>query len=202
MVHTVKTKDEWVVFRQLMSNNFSSCTLHACWKKVKDKASKQAHRLDASLSSDEEYTMYTIRNRTTKPFEVKLELNGVGTTMEVDTGASVSIVSENRFKMLQEKGTTLRPSRAKLFTYTGEAINVVGVTDVTVKHNGQSPTNCDWQHGTLITQTRLASSLKVGLEGDFCGTRTTVPAGRAGRPQGGICRRPRNGQRCHSSHPC
>ena len=112
----------------------------ACRKKAKDKASEQTHRVDASLSSDEEYTMYTIRNRTTKPFEVKLELNGVGTPMEVDTGASVSIVSEDRFKMLQEKGTTLRPSRAKLFTYTGEAINVVGVTDVTVKHNGQSVT--------------------------------------------------------------
>ena len=27
MVDTVKTKDEWVVFRQLMSNNFRSCTL-------------------------------------------------------------------------------------------------------------------------------------------------------------------------------
>ena len=34
--------------------------------------------------------MYTISNQTTKPFKVKLELNGVCTTMEVDTGVSVS----------------------------------------------------------------------------------------------------------------
>ena len=27
MVDTIKTKDEWVVFRQLMGNNFRTCTL-------------------------------------------------------------------------------------------------------------------------------------------------------------------------------
>lgn len=34
MVDTVKTKDEWVVFRQLMSNNFRTCTLHTMAAKL------------------------------------------------------------------------------------------------------------------------------------------------------------------------
>ena len=81
--------------------------------------------------------MYTISNRAAKPFEVKLKLNGVCTTMEVDTGASVSIISEDLFKTLKEEGAALRPSRAKLFTYTGESIQIIGTTDVTVEHNGE-----------------------------------------------------------------
>ena len=34
VVDTVKTKDEWVVFRQLMSNNFRSCTLQTMAAKL------------------------------------------------------------------------------------------------------------------------------------------------------------------------
>ena len=57
--------------------------------------------------------------------------------MEVDTGASVSIVSEEQFKALKENGATLRNSKAKLLTYTGESILVMGATDVTVEHTRQ-----------------------------------------------------------------
>ena len=34
VVDTVKTKDEWVVFRQLMSNNFRTCTLQTMAAKL------------------------------------------------------------------------------------------------------------------------------------------------------------------------
>ena len=60
--------------------------------------------------------------------------------MEVDTGASVSIVSKDHFKKLQDNGTTLRPTGAMLSTYTGESISVKGATEVTVKYNGQIAT--------------------------------------------------------------
>ena len=111
-----------------------------CCKKARDQASEQAHHVDASLSSDEEYTMYTIGSKTTKPFIVNVELDGVHTNMEVDTGASVSIMSEERFTALQDKVTVLRSSGAKLVTYTGESINVVSAAVVTVKYNEQVAT--------------------------------------------------------------
>ena len=66
-----------------------------------------------------------------------LELDGVTMSMEVDMGASVSIISEDHFKKLQDNGTTQRPTGAKLFTYTGESISVKGAAEVTVKYNGQ-----------------------------------------------------------------
>ena len=71
-----------------------------CRKKAKDQASQQANRVDTSLSSDDEYQLYTVRSRSTKPLIVNLELDGISTSMEVDTGASVSIVSEDHFKKL------------------------------------------------------------------------------------------------------
>ena len=60
--------------------------------------------------------------------------------MELDTGASVSLVSEEVFQQLREKGTILSPSQAKLCTYTGQAIDVMGTAEVKVEYNGQSAT--------------------------------------------------------------
>ena len=64
--------------------------------------------------------------------------------MEVDTGTSVSIVAEESFQLLQGKGATLHPTTAKLSTYTGESIPVIGTTDMQAKHHGQVATStCD-----------------------------------------------------------
>ena len=72
---------------------------------------------------------------------------------EVDTGASVSIVSEELFKTLQEEGAVLHPSQAKLCTYTGEPIRTMGTTDVTVEHGGRNHTRV----GALLGRDWLAS---------------------------------------------
>ena len=131
--------------------------------------------------------MYTISNRTMKPFEVHLELNEVSTTMEVDIGPSVSIMSEDRFKGLQENGATLHASGTKLFTYMGELIKVLGTTDVTMKHNGHVATlPLLVTSGTGPSQPRLASSLEVRLEGDLRGALPQITAKHIGCPQGGI----------------
>ena len=71
---------------------------------------------------------------------VEVKLNGIDAAMEVDTSVSVSILSEESFKPLRESGMTLHRSSAKLFTYTGELILVLGTTDVRVDHNGQIAT--------------------------------------------------------------
>ena len=51
--------------------------------------------------------------------------------MELDTGTSVSLVSE--IFQLQEKGTILSHSQAKLCIYTGQAINVMRTADARVE---------------------------------------------------------------------
>ena len=65
-------------------------------------------------------------------------LNEQEMVMEIDTGASVSLMGEKSFQPLLEKGAVLRPTNIKLSTYTGEAIQVVGTANIEVKHNSQT----------------------------------------------------------------
>ncbi len=57
------------------------------------------------------------------PIVVELELDGQRVRMEVDTGASLSVVSETTFARLWP-GRSLEPSTVQLKTYTGEALQV------------------------------------------------------------------------------
>ena len=104
---------------------------------------EQAHHImeDRSEDDSEEYTLHRVSSGTSKPLIVTVKLNSVDMEMEVDTGASVSIISEEKFHQLQKSTPIiLQPSRAKLFTYTQEAIDVLGSTEVKVEHNQQVST--------------------------------------------------------------
>ena len=81
-----------------------------CRKKKKEKgepSKEQANRVaDEGPSSSEddsepEYRMYHIGNGSTKPLVVNVCLNGKDLEMELDTGASVSLMSEEKFRHIQ-----------------------------------------------------------------------------------------------------
>ena len=66
-----------------------------------------------------------------------LRLNNVDVSMEVDTGAALSVISEQTYRELwpnPELAPTLQPSTVKLKTYTGESIAVKGTIDVHVTY--------------------------------------------------------------------
>ena len=131
---------------------FKEVACHYCWKrghiaavcrkkKADTSKTEQAHQVGATVDKGEEYDMYNISDTgSSEPLIVDVTLNGIPMPMEVDTGASVSLVGEAKFKLLREKGVSLRPSNARLSTYTGECIQVLGVADVKVEHNGQITT--------------------------------------------------------------
>ena len=100
------------------------------------------NRINAEeLSEGEEvFQLYKMNHSTTIPIIVDLSINGTPTQMEVDTGASLSIVSENIFDYILsgDKNINVKPSCAKLKTYTGELINPVGTATVRVMYKGQS----------------------------------------------------------------
>ena len=57
--------------------------------------------------------------------------------MEVDTGAALSVISEQTYRELwpnPELAPTLKPNKVKLKTYTGESIAVKGTIDVHVTY--------------------------------------------------------------------
>ena len=67
---------------------------------------------------------------------VDLQVNGTMMTMEVDTGAAVSLISEETRKKLLPT-STLNSATVRLRTYTGEMIKVLGQIDADVVYEGQ-----------------------------------------------------------------
>ena len=70
---------------------------------------------------------------------VTVSINGAPIKMEVDTEATLSIMSYSTFLATWPKShqPELKSSKAKLPTYTGEEIAVTGASDVRVKYHNQ-----------------------------------------------------------------
>ena len=70
------------------------------------------------------------------PSNVHVRINDKQLTMEVDTGAALSIISEKTRKAVfpDEK---LRPSKLVLKTYTNEPLKVMGTLNVQVQYEDQ-----------------------------------------------------------------
>lgn len=71
-----------------------------------------------------------------------IDLNGISTSMEIDTSAAATIISEETFKEINqgnsaEKKLEMKPAHVKLRTYTGELVKVLGTVDIVVKYEGQ-----------------------------------------------------------------
>ena len=117
-------------------------------RKKKARSSKPEDSMDKSNANvvegeeeSPEYPLFNISKCTpSKPLLVKVLINGVSINMELDTGASVSLMGEDTYRLIQDSASSLQQSSVKLHTYTGEPIKVIGATDVTVEHNDQSMT--------------------------------------------------------------
>ena len=91
-----------------------------------------------SDSSDQSYNLFSIESQAGKPIQVNLTVNEKPLTMELDTGASYSLISEQTYKATWSEGApSLQQSGIKLHTYTGEQVVVVGSITVTVCYNTQ-----------------------------------------------------------------
>ena len=116
-------------------------------KKKQDQArrrdSGKTHRVqdddqssDHEDSSDNEYLLHKLGERSSDPIEVQMLLNGKKLDMEVDTGAALSIISEatRKFMFADE---TLHPSSLVLKTYTDERMEVMGTLNMQVQYGEQ-----------------------------------------------------------------
>ena len=105
---------------------------------------QQTHLLtevENSLSdTDPAYPLFNVTNTSTKPLLVTVELNQAPVEMEVDTGASVSLISKDTYDKLWPNLTTapaIQKSDILLRTYTGEHLDVVGSISVDVHYKEQ-----------------------------------------------------------------
>ena len=114
-----------------------------CRQKAKSKK-EQANTVneEKSPASGEYSTLFHVTAGKNKPYRTTLIVNGKPLLMEIDTGASVSLVGEGTFKDIRDGKSTveLQETSTQLQTYTKEAIPVLGSAQVPVEHNGQSLT--------------------------------------------------------------
>ena len=67
---------------------------------------KETHQIQSEPSDvheSDEYTLYNIKDPNHRPMEVIAEINGVEVTLEVDTGATLSLISKDTYKRLWHK---------------------------------------------------------------------------------------------------
>ena len=107
--------------------------------KAKVKAVKEESTTSSSSEGESEYHLYTVGNSRSggKPLKVTLILDNKPVVMEVDTGASRTIMSKATYQSLFAP-RSLKASNVILKTYSGEVIKVLGSMDVEVVHNGKT----------------------------------------------------------------
>ena len=88
-------------------------------------------------SDEEQYTDVVFQANSTRvpPILVDLTIDGHNISIEIDTGASPSLMSENLFKRLWT-GSSLQATEVRLCSYSKQKIPVVGCCYVNVVYKG------------------------------------------------------------------
>jgi len=97
---------------------------------------------DTSTTNQGQYDLYHIEDSTVprsskNPYKVTLSVEGKSVQMEIDTGASLSLVSEQTYKELWP-ATPLQKTTVKLKTHTGTPLKVLGSMNATVCYEQQA----------------------------------------------------------------
>ncbi|XP_044166137.1 uncharacterized protein K02A2.6-like [Acropora millepora] len=110
-------------------------------KKVcRSKESKDAKYIETASNCDDMHDslgFFTIREQNAQAATVTMTVEGQELVLEVDTGASVTVIPNKMFK--EKLGhLKLRPASTSLKTYTGTELPLCGETEVHVEYHGQS----------------------------------------------------------------
>ena len=87
-------------------------------------------------SEAKEFPLFKFNEPSSNPIEIQVKINDQCLTMEVDTGAAVSIISNSTRKKLFPR-LKLQPSKLVLKTYTDEQMQIVGQLNVYVQYGEQ-----------------------------------------------------------------
>ena len=90
-----------------------------------------------TTEEEEEYTMFHMTTKEKEPYRAELKLNGIHTSMEVDTGAAAAIINEETYRDRVKNRPQLETAKVKLRTYTDELVKVIGTLNVIVKYEKQ-----------------------------------------------------------------
>ena len=136
------------------------------------KRSRGTHHIEhdeEDSAEDPTYTLFTVRDASA-PIYKELLINNVPIRMEVDTGASVSVLTQASYQKIRECThiEPLQQSCVRLKTYTGESISVLGQVHVKVscgQSNYQMVAQVVEGEGPDLLGRNWLRELKVTLEG-------------------------------------
>ena len=114
-------------------------------------------------TQDRSYDMFNTIDSSTEPIIVSVSLNQVPRNMELDTGASLSVINKDTYNQINALITTpITQSSVKLKTYMGECIPIIGNINVHVKYEELSVFMVDGNGPNLLGRDWL-SKVKVNL---------------------------------------
>ena len=102
-------------------------------------SSRPVHHIqqDTNENSEEVEVIFQVKSNANSPIIVQVKVEDVLVAMEVDTGASLSIVSEKVFRELWPR-RSLAPTKVRLCNYNKEPIPMVGGCNVNIHYKGQT----------------------------------------------------------------
>jgi len=108
-----------------------------------DKQTKATHYVDDMQDTtepvDNSYDLFTLSSRGQEPILVSVTLNQTPVQMELDTGASLSLLNKPTFDVITSNThTTLKATDVHLKTYTGETVEVLGAAELAVTYGEQT----------------------------------------------------------------
>ena len=119
----------------------------ACITEAKQVRGKQTHCLqretEEAVEQDpqgEVYDLYHVAEKKRHPYMVQVAINGAPLIMEVDMGASMSLISGSTYRQLWETPPELVPTSTRLRTYSGQPLTMLGTIKVTIEYEGQQVT--------------------------------------------------------------
>ena len=88
-----------------------------------------------AAETEEEYPLYNLSfKESNKPLELLVKIEGTPVTMELDTGAAVSVVSEDVYRKYWSSKAELQSTSVMLRMYSGQPLTVLGEMDVIVQY--------------------------------------------------------------------
>ncbi|XP_077967758.1 uncharacterized protein LOC120345656 [Styela clava] len=118
------------------------CNSQCCIAGDKNTPGESETNENSGSSYELHYTVSSVQNNNVgvkcNPIYLDLDIDGKNISWEVDTGATLSVMSLVQYKKLWPKAE-LNHTDVKLSTYTGESIPVKGERDVTVTYQNGNP---------------------------------------------------------------
>ena len=97
----------------------------------------QTKENSTKVDNDEFYGIYSLSMLRNPLLVVEAKISGADVKMEVDTGASKSIINMETYNTIKRKSDSLTYTNSKLRTYLGDLIKPEGMTEASFMYENQ-----------------------------------------------------------------